>query len=68
MWGLIGIYAPNDDNLRYALFDELKLFMALWDIPWYLGGDFNVVRSLVERSSGGRLSLVMPEFSDFEVF
>jgi len=59
VWGLIGVYGPNDDNLRYACFDESKLFMALWNIPWCLGGDFNVVRFLVERSSGGRLSSAM---------
>ena len=32
VWGLIGVYRPNDDSLRYALFDELKLFMSQWDI------------------------------------
>ena len=56
VWGLIGVYGPNDDSLRYALFDELKLFLSLWDIPWCLGGDFNVVRCPVERTSGGGLS------------
>jgi len=28
VWGLIGVYGPNDDNLRYVLFDKLKLFMS----------------------------------------
>jgi len=65
VWGLIGVYGPNDDNLRFALFDELKFFMSQWDISWCLGGDFNVVRSPYERSSGGRLSSSMMEFSNF---
>jgi len=52
-------------NLRYVCFDELKLFIALWDIQWCLGGDFNVVRSPVKSSSGGRLSSAMLEFSNF---
>jgi len=30
--GLIGVDSPNDDNLSYALFDELKLFMSHWEI------------------------------------
>jgi len=65
VWGLIAVYGPNDDNLRFALFDELNVFMSQWDIPWCLGGDFNVVRSLYDRSSGGKLSLSMLEFSNF---
>ena len=64
-WGRIGVYGPNDDNLRFALFDELKFFMSQWDIPWCLEGDFNVVRSPYERSSKGRLSSPMLEFSYF---
>jgi len=28
VWGLIGVYGPKDDNLRFALFDELKFFMS----------------------------------------
>ena len=64
VWGLIGVYGPNDDNLRYVLFDELKLFLSLWDIPWCLGGDFNVVGSLMERTSGW-LASAMLEFFDF---
>ena len=52
VWGLIGVYDPNDVNLRHVFFDELKLFLSLWDIPWCLGGDFNVARSPLERSSG----------------
>ena len=34
--GLIGVYGPNDDNLRFALFDELKFFMSQWGIHWCL--------------------------------
>ena len=64
VWGLIGIYGPNDDNLSYVLFDELMLFMSQWDIPSCLGGDFIIVRSPYETSSGGRLSSVMLEFSN----
>ena len=52
VWGVIGVYGPNDDILKFVLFDELKHFMSQWDIPWCSGGDFNVVRSY-GRSSGG---------------
>jgi len=48
-WGLIGVYGPNDDYMRCVLFDELSSFMSSWDILWYLGGDFNVIRFPSER-------------------
>jgi len=39
IWGLIGIYGPNDDALRVDLWEELPSFLSCWDIPWCLGGD-----------------------------
>jgi len=58
-------FGPSDDNLRFSLFDERKLFMSEWDIPWCLGEDFNVGRSPYGRSTEGRLSSAMLEFYDF---
>jgi len=63
-WGLIGVYGPNDDHMRCVLFKELSFIMSSWDIPWCLGGDFNVIRFPSERSTCGRL-LGMREFSNF---
>ena len=60
-----GVYGPNDDNLRSAFFKELPTFMSVWNIPWYVGGDFNVVRFPSERSTGSRLASVMTDFSGF---
>ena len=39
-------------------------FISIWDIPWCLGSDFNVVRLPSERATGGRLTSAMTEFSD----
>jgi len=64
VWGLIGVYGPNDDNVRSVFFEELVTSMSNWDIPWSLGGDFNVT-FLFERSTGGRLTFAMAEFCDF---
>ena len=44
VWGLIGVYGPNDDRVRGSLFEEPRTFIRSWDVPWCLGGDFNVVR------------------------
>ena len=64
-WGLIGVYGPNDDYMRRALFEELSFFMSSWDISYFLGGDFNVIRLPSGRSVSGRSSWAMREFSSF---
>ena len=52
VWGLAGVYGPNDDRASGALFEELGTFISSWEIPWCLGGDFNVVRFPSERLNG----------------
>ena len=51
--------------MRCVLFEELSSFMSSWDIPWCLGGDFNVIKFPSVRSIGGHLSWLMREFSNF---
>lgn len=29
VWGLIGVYVPNDDNERFAIFGELVTFISV---------------------------------------
>ena len=65
VWGLIGIYGPKEESLGADLRDEQITFMSLRDISWRLGGDFNVARFPKERSSLGRSTSTMNEFSDF---
>jgi exonuclease III len=38
-----GVYGPNDDVDRRELWDELARLMSWWEMPWCIGGDFNVV-------------------------
>lgn len=39
-----------------------------WNVPWCIGGDFNVVRYLEERLGTHRLSNHMKCFNDFIQF
>ncbi|XP_022883784.1 uncharacterized protein LOC111400614 [Olea europaea var. sylvestris] len=64
-WMFIGVYGPNTNESRRGLWDELAGMMAWWNLPTCIRGDFNVVRFPIERSSGGRLTGAMEEFSDF---
>jgi exonuclease III len=65
VWAFAGVYGPNGDFERRCLWDELAGLMSCWDLPWCIGGDFNVVRFPSERSGGRRISGAMREFSDF---
>ncbi|XVE94527.1 hypothetical protein REPUB_Repub02eG0016400 [Reevesia pubescens] len=59
------IYAPNDDNERLLLWDELITISDSQTSSWILGGDFNVVRSQEEKI-GLRYNLAaMEQFSRF---
>jgi exonuclease III len=53
-WAFAGIYGPNDDVEIRGLWDELAGLMALWDLSWCIGGDFNVVRYPGERIGESR--------------
>ena len=45
------------------LWEELGLVKGLWEGPWCIGGDFNMVLSPNERNRGGRFSHSMRRFS-----
>jgi len=64
-WAFAGVYGPNLDALRSSLWDELAGLSSWWVLPWCIGGDFNVIRFPVERSSDVCLNTAMMEFSDF---
>jgi len=64
-WAFGGVYGPNDDRDRRDLWVELDGLMSCWDLPWCIGGDFNVVRFPSERSGNASFSAAMEEFSDF---
>jgi len=64
-WAFAGVYGPNLDSLRSSLWDELAGLSSWWELPWCIGGDFNVTRFPAERSRDVRLNAAMMEFSNF---
>ena len=61
-WIFTGVYGPAIGRLREDFWEELGTIRGLWQDPWCLGGDFNVIRFLGERNSISRLSLAMRRF------
>ncbi len=60
-----GVYGPNNDCDRRLMWDELADIHNWWDVPWCVGGDFNVVRFPLERVGSESFSSPMYDFSDF---
>jgi hypothetical protein len=64
IWAFVGVYSPNIDCHRRSLWKELAGLLCWWDLPWCIGGDFNVSHFPCERSGEACLSPTMTEFSD----
>lgn len=58
------VYGPVNDVLKPAFLNELKEMSKLAQYPWVLGGDFNMVRWLVDRSGDMRGLSQMCVFND----
>ncbi|XP_041012226.1 exodeoxyribonuclease-like [Juglans microcarpa x Juglans regia] len=56
---------PNSDSERRRLWEELAGVHCLWDVPWCMGGDFNITRFPSARSGNSHISTAMEEFSEF---
>lgn len=45
-WAFSSVYAngPNADPDRHYLWEELSGVFSWWEVPWCIGGDFNMTR------------------------
>jgi hypothetical protein len=59
IWMFSGVYGPNVDNDRGLMWDELAGIRSWWDVPWCLGGDFNVVQFPSKRVGSDHFSPAM---------
>jgi hypothetical protein len=61
---ITNVYGPQTDNLRSALYEELRLIRMLNDLPWVVIGDFNLLRSNNETSGAPRPLSQINDFND----
>ena len=65
VWVFSRSYGPLKGRKRKELWEELAAVKGLWNEPWCIAEDFNVVRFPVETSNGRQMSTAMREFSGF---
>jgi hypothetical protein len=51
-WILMNVYGPAHDEGKIEFLEELQMKVLAADVPIMLGGDFNLVRNIEEKSSG----------------
>ena len=60
-----GLYSLLKGRERRELWEELAAIKGLWNEPWYIAGNFNLVQFPRETSNGRQMSTAMREFSSF---
>ena len=64
-WAFTGVYGPNLNKRRRLMWEELTRLISWWDLPWCLGGDFNIIRYPSEQLGATSYSRAMYGFSNF---
>ena len=64
-WAFIGAYGPNLNRKCQKMWEELTGLISWWNLPWCLGGDFNIIRFPSKRLGAGRFTRCMYDFLDF---
>lgn len=63
-WAFTGVYGLVERSKRETFWEELGSLKGLWEGPWCIGGDFNMVLSPNERNMTGRMSHPMRHFAE----
>ncbi|KAK1277944.1 hypothetical protein QJS04_geneDACA014426 [Acorus gramineus] len=64
-WVWTGVYGPNTNSEREALWEDLSEVSVRWNLPWCLMGDFNCTRFIEDRNQVGPLSSSMSRFFEW---
>jgi hypothetical protein len=51
-WAFAGLYGPNINTFRRSLWEELVDHFSWWDLPWCVGGDFNITHFHLRKIGG----------------
>ena len=62
VWMFTGVYGFTKEE-RECLWEELWVIKGIWEDPWCLGGDFNIILFQRERSRQGRLTAAIKRFA-----
>jgi hypothetical protein len=63
-WMLLNIYGPAHDDRKIEFLEEIQNKVLSSDLPMMLGGDFNLVRKVEEKSSGNVDGHLMDAFNE----
>ena len=63
VWVFTGVYGPFTRVDRECLWEEIGAIRGIWEGPWCLRGDFNIILSQSERSRQGRITSAMRRFA-----
>ncbi len=64
-WAFSGVYGLQFDRDKRVMWEELSRLASWWDVPWFVGGDFNVVCFPFERLGADQFTPAMNDFSEF---
>ena len=65
VWAFTGVNGPNSLRDGRFLWEELFGLNSWWNVPWCVGGDFNVVRFPFKHFGSTSFTAAMREFSNF---
>ena len=51
-WCLFNVYGPVQDNRKAEFLNELAEMISTCQLPFIMGGDFNLVRRVEDKTSG----------------
>lgn len=64
LWVATSVYGPTNISEKAVILAELTGIAGLWNNPWVIGEDFNVIRFPNVNQEGCSFSPVMQDFND----